>query len=155
MKAAVLGGCAVAFLTACGGYGLTGAQSSGATSPGATPLASSGAAGIDSGVDGEVVLGPVQPVQQIGVPNSVPVAAQVQVRSAPSGAKGQGTGAPGPIITTVATGADGRFRIALAPGSYLLTPVSATTHVSGIAVLVTVAGHAYANVVLQIDTGIR
>ena len=156
MKAALFGGCALVFLTACGGYGVSGSQSSGASSPAATPAASSsGTAGVDSGVSGEVVLGPVQPVQQIGAPNTVPVAAEVQVRAAPAAAKGQTTAAPSSLIATVATGADGKFRIALAPGSYLLTPVSATSQVSGIAVLVTITAHAYTSVVLQIDTGIR
>ena len=151
----MLSGCALALLTGCGGYGVAGSQPSGATPFGSTPAAShTESAGVDSGVDGQVVMGPVQPVQQIGASNTVPVAAQVEVRSASAAVKGQATAAPGPLVKTVATGADGRFHIALAAGSYLLTPVSAS-HVSGMAVLVTVTAHAYANVILEIDTGIR
>lgn len=66
----------------------------------------------DSGVLGEVRIGPLNPVEQPGVENTAPYAANLTVRSVPDGS----------VVAEARSGDDGLFRIALAPGDYVLEP---------------------------------
>jgi hypothetical protein len=76
------------------------------------PAVGCGKAVTDSGVLGEVRIGPVTPVQQPGVENTAPYAADLVVRSVPGGN----------VVAETRSGSDGLFRIALPPGDYLLEP---------------------------------
>ncbi len=107
-----------------------------------------------SGVEGIVLVGPTCPVERIDSPcpdrpAAVTLAAYV---GAPAG---------GQIAGTAASGADGRFRLALPPGTYTLqrAPCPATgrgcTFPRIIALPVTVRIGAFTAVVVHGDTGIR
>jgi hypothetical protein len=69
---------------------------------------------IDSGVQGQVWIGPVSPVEQQGVPNERPYSAVLRIARS----------SDGQVVATTTSGADGAFRVALAPGDYLLEPVN-------------------------------
>ena len=65
----------------------------------------------DSGVSGLVLLGPLTPVEQVGgPPNERPYEAAVRVVRAGSD----------DVVASARSGADGRFRVNLAPGRYTL-----------------------------------
>ncbi len=68
----------------------------------------------DSGVQGEVRMGPVNPVEQPGVQNDAPYAAALRIKKA-SGGK---------VVAETRSAADGSFRVALPPGDYILEPVN-------------------------------
>jgi len=68
----------------------------------------------DSGVQGEVRIGPVNPVEQPGVQNDAPYAAALRIKKA-SGGK---------VVAETRSAADGSFRVALPPGDYVLEPVN-------------------------------
>jgi len=68
----------------------------------------------DSGVQGEVRIGPISPVEQPGVDNSAPYVATLLVKK---------TGSDKTVAKTTSA-ADGTFRIALPPGTYVLEPVN-------------------------------
>src|SRR5512143_346909 len=69
---------------------------------------------IDSGVQGEVRIGPVNPVEQPGVPNDAPYSATLRVKRA----------SDGKVVGETTSGQDGSFRLALPPGDYVLEPVN-------------------------------
>jgi hypothetical protein len=69
---------------------------------------------LDSGVQGEVRIGPISPVEQPGVENSAPYVATLLVKK-PSSDK---------TIAQTVSAADGTFRIFLPPGTYVLEPVN-------------------------------
>lgn len=113
-----------------------------------TLAACGGEAPADSGVEGMVLLGPQCPVVQEGVPcPDKPFAAEIRVVEAGSG----------DLVATVRSSADGRFRVRLAPGDYVLEPVSPGE--SGLPfgkpVDVTVRAHSFTQVSVTFDTGIR
>jgi hypothetical protein len=69
----------------------------------------------DSGIDGLALVGPMSPVDRLGVPNSKPLAgAVIWVEVA----------ATGRVVVTVVTDHNGRFHANVAPGTYRLVPVS-------------------------------
>ncbi len=102
----------------------------------------------DSGVSGLVQLGPLTPVEQVaGPPNERPYEAAVRVVRAGSD----------DIVASARSGANGRFRVNLAPGRYTLI---ATSRGNGrlpyaAPVDVTVLAHNFADVTIHFDTGIR
>jgi hypothetical protein len=98
----------------------------------------------DSGIRGLVTIGPVSPVQQQGEPGAAPYSARIVVRR-PSG----GTAAE------VKSGADGRFSVNLAPGSYVLEPQSPAAMPFAKPQEVTVEPHRFTAVTGQYDSGIR
>jgi hypothetical protein len=123
-----------------------------------TTASPSPAAIIDSGVEGMVVISPLQPVGGLpgASPNSKPAAAvAIQVRAAPAADKTT-SAAPGPVLARGVAGSDGRFRIALPPGRYELTPESPSgRQLRPVAAIVTVLPNQFTTVMLQLDTGIR
>jgi len=64
-----------------------------------------------SGVQGVIVLWPTCPVERIGHPCEKPVAATVDIETS-----------AGHVLMHCKSDASGKFRIALAPGSYVLRP---------------------------------
>jgi hypothetical protein len=135
---------ATILLSACGHVGAGAAVVS-------TPTASA-----DSGVQGTVMVGPSSPVSSASAqPTGQPVAVQIEVWSASQGNK---KASPQPATTIVARGASdasGRFRIALPPGQYRLTPVSNDPQLRAVSVDVTVQAHQFVTVVLELDNGLR
>lgn len=68
---------------------------------------------LDSGIEGQVLIGPQCPVVQVGTPcPDAPFQATIDVWNSERSEK----------LTTFTTADDGRFRIALAPGDYYLDP---------------------------------
>jgi hypothetical protein len=100
-----------------------------------------------SGIEGMVVTGPSCPVERANSPcPDLPITAQVTVKDR-----------SGVTVLTATAGSDGRFKIALAAGTYSLTAVR-----PGLArfnqsspVTVTVRSGAYTSVTIRIDSGIR
>jgi hypothetical protein len=97
------------------------------------------------GIDGQVLLGPMCPVQQVGNPcPDQPYQAWIDVRD--SG---------GSQITRVQSGTDGHFRVGLAPGSYVLHPESGNPLPRASNQQVEVVAGTYTSVTISFDTGIR
>ncbi len=69
----------------------------------------------DSGIEGQVTIGPTCPVERVDQPcPDKPFQAEVTVESAANGRE----------VLRFTSGTDGRFRVALAPGTYRLVPRS-------------------------------
>jgi hypothetical protein len=101
----------------------------------------------DSGIKGRVFIGPMCPVVQEGVPcPDAPFDASIRVRRA-----------SGKFVATVRSGRDGRFRINLAPGRYVLEPLSPNGGAppSATPVTVRVRAHEFTRVRITYDSGIR
>jgi hypothetical protein len=105
---------------------------------------SSSAAKPDSGITGRVLLGPTCPVQRQGETCEQPYAAKIQVVGA----------ARHRLVTTFRSGSDGRFRVELAAGRYILRAAKAgLPRLSPRAV--TVRSGSLTRVTLVFDTGLR
>jgi hypothetical protein len=110
--------------------------------------ACAGTGAADSGVRGRVWLGPLNPVERLGgPPNERPYAATIQVLKVGNGQ----------VAATAHSGKDGRFRVDLAPGSYVLQGVSPSDfsmpHAAPVAVIV--VAHRFTTAAVSFDTGIR
>ena len=102
----------------------------------------------DSGIEGLVLIGPSCPVVVQGQDcDDKPYAGEVRVVDR----------ANGRVVETARSGADGRFRVALAPGDYTLEPVSPNAGglPFGKPVDVTVRPHTFEQVTVSFDSGIR
>lgn len=100
-----------------------------------------------SGIEGQVLLGPNCPVQRIPPdPNCAdrPYQATVSVQII-----------DGQEIMRFTTGTDGNFKVNLAPGNYLLVPVSAKIYPRGITQTVVVEKDKFTEVTISFDSGIR
>lgn len=100
-----------------------------------------------SGIQGTVEAGPTCPVERINSPCPPhPLAATVVVRD-PQGIE----------ITRFHSGADGRFKVDLAPGTYTLIgqPLGGSPLPRPIPTTVTVTSGIYATVKVEYDSGIR
>jgi hypothetical protein len=102
------------------------------------------AATIDSGITGLVTIGPISPVEQPGVPNEKPYAATIVIRDA-----------GGTVVAQVQSGADGRFTVKLAPGTYTVEPQNGQPLPRAESQVVTVKPHAFTEVTIAYDSGIR
>ncbi|MFL5736845.1 MAG: hypothetical protein ACJ76P_05865 [Actinomycetota bacterium] len=103
----------------------------------------SGPGSADAGIEGLVRVGPACPVVQAGSPcPDRPLATELEI------VRGSD------LVATVPSDHDGRFRVALDPGTYTIR-----SHDPGIPTLrpveVTVPPHAFASVTLTFDSGIR
>jgi hypothetical protein len=99
---------------------------------------------LDSGIRGLVLIGPIRPVERPDEPNEAPLAgAQVRVEEIPL-----------PNVRYIramfvwsgVTNAEGRFTVRTPPGKFRVTAKQA---------LVVVEAHAFTNVTLHLDSGIR
>ena len=101
---------------------------------------------VGSGVFGVVVSGPACPVEVAGSPcPDRPIPAMVTARAVSGLARGDG-----------ASTDDGRFRIPLPPGRYILTAQATGGSVrEAKPVLVTVRSGVFTRVIVRVDSGIR
>ncbi len=107
-----------------------------------------------SGVEGIVLVGPTCPVERVDSPCADRPAAVALAAYA-------GTAGAAQVVGTVTSGADGRFRLSLPPGTYTLQRAPCDPRTGNcnfpriIPQPVTVRAGAYAAVVVHGDTGIR
>jgi hypothetical protein len=104
---------------------------------------------LDSGIEGEVSIGPMCPIERPDRPcPDKPFEASIQIQDQDN----QGD------HLTVRSGKDGRFRVKLAPGKYKLTPISPNPGAPPNAPppqSVTFESGKYAHVTIKYDSGIR
>lgn len=98
-----------------------------------------------SGIEGTITLGPLKPVAQEGELNERPYEATVVVRTADGSRE----------VARFRSDADGRFRVSLKPGDYLLEPLDGNPFPTSPSHIVTVQKEAFSQVLIQYDTGIR
>jgi hypothetical protein len=97
------------------------------------------------GIEGMVLLGPQCPVQTAEDPcPDSPYQAWINVRRQ-----------DGPFVTRIRSGEDGRFRVGLRPGSYVLNPKSGNPLPHAGDLEVEVRKGTYTKVTVSFDTGIR
>ncbi|NNK47548.1 MAG: carboxypeptidase regulatory-like domain-containing protein [Gemmatimonadetes bacterium] len=97
------------------------------------------------GIDGLVLLGPQCPVQSLEDPcPDLPYEASIAVRTA-----------GGEFVTRIRSGEDGRFRVGLIPGRYVLDPEEGDPFPIASEQEVAVGDGAYTEVIVNFDTGIR
>ncbi len=103
-------------------------------------------AGPNSGVRGIVLLGPTCADLSVDAsPCLTPYAAQMAI-----------VDSNGNFVTTVTSGPDGHFQVALPPGDYVIQPKSDPNgYPSGAAVPVSVVAGDFTDVEVDYDTGIR
>lgn len=101
--------------------------------------------GAPQGIEGIVLLGPQCPVQSLENPcPDLPHEAWIDVRSA-----------DGDSLTRIRSGPDGRFRVGLRPGQYVLDPESGNPFPIAGEQEVEVGDGVYTEVIVNLDTGIR
>jgi hypothetical protein len=101
-----------------------------------------------SGISGVALAGPISPLAHPGVPNDAPLAGAIITIQPANG---------GPEITRVRADLFGRFKIALAPGTYRLVPLPPNPTARwprGISETVVVKVGGFTDVVVNYDTGI-
>jgi hypothetical protein len=104
-----------------------------------------GGSSAASGVTGTVTIGPTCPVLQAKSPcPDKPFATQVSV-----------TDAAGKVVVTTKSGADGSFKVELAPGAYTVSAVGSMSGAPSPGVRVSVTRGQWATVHLTVDSGIR
>jgi len=97
------------------------------------------------GIEGIVLLGPQCPVQSIDNPcPDLPHQVWIDVRRAAGGS-----------VTRIRSGEDGRFRVGLRPGLYVLDPESGNPFPAASEQEVEVQEGVHTQVVVSLDTGIR
>lgn len=109
-----------------------------------------GSGGQPSGVEGIVKLGPTCPVESTPgandpVPCVTPYSANLVVLDGENA-----------VVARVTSAADGKFRVDLPPGDYVVAPATGTdSYPIANPVSVTVVAGQYAHVEINYDTGIR
>lgn len=98
----------------------------------------------NSGIEGQVILGPLSPVEQPGVINHRPYQAIVSVMDQ-----------EGKTVAKLQSDVNGRFRITLEPGTYTLRPESPGFYPSAPQRSVTVSENQFTSVRIAYDSGIR
>jgi hypothetical protein len=102
--------------------------------------------GAVQGIDGLVLIGPQCPVQTVDDPcPDIPYQAWIDVRNATGGL----------LVTRVRSDEEGRFRVGLRPGSYVLDPESGSPFPAAGEQTVQVDEDVYTDVIVSFDTGIR
>ena len=97
-----------------------------------------------SGIDGEVILRPVSPVERPGTANQRPYQALIGIADG-----------AGHHVAAIRSDPDGRFRIILEPGAYILRPASDAIYPHAPAQTVTVIEDQFTPVRIIYDSGIR
>lgn len=100
---------------------------------------------LDSGLAGRVSYGPTCPVQRAGQSCTRPYRAELSIRNARTRA----------LVARVRSSWQGRFRLPLAPGRYLIVPQVGRPYPTAFAQTATVGRHRYTYVTIHYDSGIR
>jgi len=102
-----------------------------------------------SGIEGIVLIGPTRPAVRVGddTPDEVPHAASLQITSVTDGRE----------VARFESGEDGKFRVALPPGEYLVRQAQAPgqRYPMSVEVHVQVKAGEYSFVTLHLDSGLR
>ena len=107
--------------------------------------ASAGTRQLDSGIVGEVKIAPTCPVERPGRVCERAYQATITIRREPTHA----------LVARVQSSATGHFKIALAPGRYLLIPQNSRPYPRSSPLRTTVHSHRYTAVRITYDSGIR
>jgi len=99
---------------------------------------------LGSGIEGETIIRPVSPIERSGEINYRAYQATVTVLDQ-----------TGHTVTEFHSGADGRFRISLEPGTYVLRPESPGSLPRAPKQTVTVLENEFTQVRITYDSGIR
>lgn len=100
--------------------------------------------GVASGIEGQVILRPVSPVERPGAINHRPYQASISVSDQ-----------EGRTVAEFRSGPDGRFELRLEPGQYVLHPRSESIYPHAPAQTVTVEKDHVTSVRIIYDSGIR
>ena len=110
-----------------------------------TALGCGGQMPPDTGMEGQVTIGPVSPVSRPGELDSRPYDATISIVRVSDSC----------VVATISSGSDGTFRVALRPGRYLVRPSQGSPYPIAREQEVTVVAGQYAHVVVSYDSGIR
>jgi hypothetical protein len=108
-------------------------------------VAAAGTRQLDSGIVGEVKIAPTCPVERPGRVCERAYQATITIRRQPTDA----------LVARVQSSATGHFKIALAPGRYLLIPQNSRPYPRSSPQTATVHSHRYTSVRITYDSGIR
>lgn len=97
-----------------------------------------------SGIEGRVIIRPARPVERRGVTNQRPYQAKITLLD-PAGRE----------VAAVESDAEGRFRLPLPPGSYVLRPESPGPYPRAAEQRVVVRRNAMTQVEIVYDSGMR
>jgi hypothetical protein len=113
----------------------------------ASTLACGDQAPLDSGIEGEVRIGPLSPVVSEGQDgdDAKPYSAVLRIKSIPEGQ----------VVAETTSDLDGKFRVALAPGRYLVEPEQGDPLPIASTQEVTVEPGVFASIRIDYDSGIR
>jgi hypothetical protein len=100
--------------------------------------------GMNSGINGDVTIGPVRPHATFGVRNVEPYRASIKVVTS-----------NGRLVAAVQSGSDGKFHIELSPGIYTLQPQSSALYPRASPQTVVVEPKSFTKVRIEYDSGIR
>jgi hypothetical protein len=100
---------------------------------------------LHSGVRGKVLYGPTCPVERIGQTCVKPYETTLRIRKR----------ATRKVVARTRSGTDGRFIVRLAPGRYIIEPVSGRPYPHASPQPVLVRRHEFTKVTIEFDSGIR
>lgn len=110
-----------------------------------TALSCGGQVPPNTGLEGQVTIGPISPVSRPGEQNSRPYTAFISIMDVSDNR----------VVATISSGSDGTFRVALRPGRYLVRPRQGSPYPIAHDQEVTVVAGQYARVLVSYDSGIR
>ena len=113
-----------------------------------SPRSFTAPAAKESGISGQVLLGPTCPVERLGDPNCASKGYQTLIDVF----LGAETGA---LVATINSDEQGKFTATLSPGTYVIAPRGGSPLPRCESIIVNVSANAYATVELQCDTRIR
>jgi hypothetical protein len=99
---------------------------------------------MNSGINGDVTIGPVRPHATFGLRNVGPYRASIKV-----------VDSNGRLVADVQSGSDGKFHIELSPGIYTLQPQSSALYPRASPQSVVVKPKSFTKVRIEYDSGIR
>lgn len=99
---------------------------------------------LNSGIEGQVIIQPVSPIERPEMINSRPYQATVSVLDQ-----------TGQVVAEFQSDADGHFRVQLEPGTYVLRPESSRSLPRASKQTVAVSANKFAHVRIIYDSGIR
>lgn len=97
-----------------------------------------------TGIEGQVTIGPLSPIERSDVSNESPYEATITVLDRAGG-----------VVDQIKSDTGGHFRLKLIPGQYTLRPESLGSHPHAREQIVTVTEIGFTSVQIQYDSGIR